>query len=140
MKLAALFVALVLPTLTVAAEPPYSGPDYSGIYDCTGMDGKEGPYTGTVTLQLNREQSSGQYGAYAFKLEVQGFGAYPGEAVAQGKMLAIHFALTDPSTGDHGTGLATIGKDKRGRLTFHKFYYEPEYKGGNHGMEDCVKR
>ena len=28
----------------------------------------------------------------------------------------------------------------RGHLTFHKFYYEPEFKGGNNGVEDCVKK
>ena len=31
-------------------------------------------------------------------------------------------------------------KNKQGKLAFHKFYYEPEFKGGNNGVEDCVKR
>ena len=27
-----------------------------------------------------------------------------------------------------------------GKTRFHKFYFEPEFKGGNHGVEDCRQR
>jgi hypothetical protein len=122
------------------AAPAFTGQDYSGVYDCTGNDSHEGPYKGTVTMTLDRKQSTGNYGAYQFKLEVPGFGTYLGQAAAEGDKVAMYFALTDPKTRDYGTGIATMKKDKSGRWSFHKYYYEPEFKGGNYGMEDCVLR
>jgi hypothetical protein len=135
-----LLAALFTQMLPAHAVQPFTGTDYSGVYDCTGNDAKEGEYTGTVTLQLNQEQSSGAYGAYDYKLVVPDYGSYPGQAVALGKTLAVHFALTDSRSKDYGTGIATFTKNKKGKLTFHKFYYEPEFKGGNNGIEDCVRR
>jgi hypothetical protein len=119
------------------AQPPYTGPDFSGSYACIGNDSKEGPYTGTVTLKLVRAQSSGEYGAYDFNLQVPGYGAYPGEAASHGMRMAIHFANTDPKTKDFGTGIATFAR-KGGKWSFHKYYYEPQFKGGNFGTEDCT--
>ena len=137
LSLLALIFSLSFPAF---ASEPFTGKDFSGIYDCTGNDAKEGEYSGTVTLQLNNEQSSGAYGAYNFKLVVPDYGTYPGQAVSLGKTLAIHFALNDSRSKDYGTGIATVSKNKKGKLTFHKFYYEPEFKGGNNGVEDCVRR
>jgi hypothetical protein len=54
--------------------------------------------------------------------------------------MAIHFALTDPTTQDHGTGIASFGRTKNGKWSFYKYYYGPEFKGGNHGTEFCVQR
>lgn len=62
----------------------------------------------TVTLALVPQQSVGPNGAYTFKLEVPGFGAYQGHAATQGTTAAIYFANTDPSTQDFGTGIATF--------------------------------
>lgn len=140
MKKIAILLALAAIAPCVQAQPAFTGPDYSGVYQCTGEDAHEGKYTGTVTLKLNAAQSLGEYGAYDFKLEVPGYGAYPGHAAAQGDKLAIYFANTDPATRDYGTGIATIKKGKNGKPAFRKYYYEPEYKGGNHGIEDCVKK
>jgi hypothetical protein len=89
---------------------------------------------------IDKKQSQGQYGAYSFKLEVPGYGTYLGQAVSHEKTIAIHFALTDPTTKDYGTGIAMVSKNKAGKMTFHKYYYEPEFKGCNYGFEDCVKR
>jgi hypothetical protein len=97
------------------------------------------PFTGVVTLELVREQSTGPYGAYRFKLEVPGYGSYPGHAAARGRQMAIHFALTDQSTKDYGTGIAEFSH-QGGKWSFRKYYYEPEYKDGNFGIERCVKR
>jgi hypothetical protein len=132
-------LALLLATPVLAAQP-FTGEDYSGIYDCTGDDSKEGKYTGTVSLQINKAQSSGAYGAYDFKLDVPGYGSYPGQAVSVGITLAMHFALTDQTSKNYGTGIAIVNRNPQGLVTFHKYYYEPEFKGGNHGFEDCVKR
>lgn len=114
--------------------------DYSGVYDCKGNDAHEGAYDGLVTLKLVPEQASGKYSAYSFKLEVPGFGAYPGHASAHGSDMAIYFANTDPSNKDFGTGIATFAKNAAGKWTFRKYYYQPEYKGGNHGTETCTQR
>jgi hypothetical protein len=133
-------IAAFMTTGYAQAKPAFTGQDYSGVYDCTGDDAKEGKYKGTVMLTLKPEQSTGQYGAYFFKLDAQGFGIYPGEAAADGDKMAIHFALNEPNTKDAGTGIATFKKNAQGKQTFHKFYYESAYKGGNHGFEDCVQR
>ncbi len=140
--------ALCANPLAHAAPQPYTGPDYSGTYDCKGQDDHEGPYTGEVTLQRVPSQSSGPYGAYRFQLDVPGYGSYLGQAAGKGPVLAIHFALTDPSTRDYGTGIAEFKRIKAGKhdgksggkWAFRKYYYEPEFKGGNFGIEDCVQR
>jgi len=138
LRTALLFAGLLATTPALAAE--FTGPDYSGVYDCTGNDAHEGAYTGTVTIELVPTQSVGEYGAYRFQLEVPDYGVYEGQAASRGEHMGIFFALTDPTTHDYGTGTATFSKNTDGKWTFHKFYYEPEYKGGNHGTEDCVQR
>jgi len=130
----------VLAAGTVQARQPFTHPNLSGVYACEGDDAHEGKYTATATLELIAEQSTGQHGAYSFKLEVPGYGAYPGHAAAQGTSAAIYFANTDPATRDFGTGIATFKKNSKGQWTFRKYYYEPEFKGGNHGFETCVRK
>jgi hypothetical protein len=136
-----LLVPLLLAAATAAhaAPRPFTGPDYSGHYQCEGRDDHEGPYTGSVTLVLVREQSSGRHGAYRFELEVPGYGRYPGQAASDGAQMAIHFALTDPAPKDYGTGIAPFSKTRDGRWQFRKWYYEPEFKGGNFGSETCTQ-
>lgn len=114
--------------------------DFSGVYTCTGDDAHEGRYTGTVTMKLKPEHSKDSYASYDFKLEVPGYGTYLGHAAANGYVAAMHFALTDQTTKDYGTGIAQFRMDKQSKLYFHKFYYEPEFKGGNTGIEDCVRQ
>jgi hypothetical protein len=141
-------LSLLLPCLLAAlgghalAKPQqvFTGPDLSGTYSCSGDDAQEGPYTATATLELIPSQSVGAHGAYTFKLEVPGYGAYPGHAATQGTTAAIYFANTDPSTKDYGTGLATFKMNGKGKWVFRKYYYEPEFKGGNHGFERCTQK
>jgi hypothetical protein len=123
-----------------ADKPPFSGNDFSGVYDCKGQDSHEGPYTSTVTLQLVKEQSFGKFAAYSFRMEVPGYGSYPGHVAANDRTAAIYFALTDPAPKDYGTGLAQFSKTKSGKWQFNKYYYEPEFKGGNHGTESCTQK
>lgn len=122
------------------APAPFKGPDLSGVYDCQGDDSHEGKYSGTVTIAINKGQSTGDYAGYSFKLEVPGYGTYLGQAASRGLHMGIHFALTDPAPKDYGTGIATFRKGKKGKWTFEKYYYEPEFKGGNYGIESCVQR
>lgn len=121
-------------------KPPQPYMDFSGVYTCTGDDAHEGKYTGTVTMQLKPEHSKGSYASYDFKLEVPGYGTYLGHAAANGYVAAMHFALSDQRTKDYGTGIAQFKMDKQGKLHFHKFYFEPEFKGGNTGLEDCTRQ
>lgn len=139
-------LALILSMITQLAfaektipKPAQPYQDFSGVYTCTGDDAHEGKYTGTVTMQLKPEHSKGPYASYDFKLEVPGYGTYLGHAAANGDVAAMHFSLTDQSTKDYGTGIARFTQDKQGKLHFHKFYFEPEFKGGNTGLEDCVR-
>ncbi|CAG0961695.1 hypothetical protein MTYP_00765 [Methylophilaceae bacterium] len=134
-----LVFSAIFPRLLHAADE-FTATDYSGVYDCKGVDGHEGEYAGTVTLSIRPAYSSGNYASYDFKLEVPEYGAYLGHAAGNGNHLAMHFALTDPASRDFGTGIAKFRTDAQGRQTFHKFYFQPEYKGGNSGIEDCVKR
>lgn len=112
--------------------------NYSGVYQCSGEDAKEGHYTGTVTLLRKPAHSHGAYASYDFKLEVPGYGTYLGHAAGNGPHLAMHFGLKNSN--DYGTGVAEFKRNVQGQLSFHKFYYEPEFKGGNTGIEDCVKQ
>ena len=135
-----LLVALLASSAPGAAvTPAYRGPDLSGTYVCTGHDHQDGPYTGTVTLALLRTRSTGAQASYDFRLDVPGYGSYPGHAAAQGRYMAISFANTDPTTHDYGTGIARFHR-QHGKWAFDKFYHEPEYKGGNFGTEHCVQR
>lgn len=123
----------------VNAKSNFSGPNLSGTYSCEGDDAHEGKYTAKVTLQLIPEQSIDQNGAYSFQFDVPGYGAYPGHVATQGTTAAIYFANTDPSTKDFGTGIANFKKNSKGKWTFKKYYYQPQYKGGNHGFETCTQ-
>ena len=132
--------SLSVATAQAAVPAPFTGPNLSGVYDCTGQDAHEGPYTATATLKLVPSQSTGPFGAYLFTLDVPGYGSYPGHASVRGTQAAIYFALTDQSTKDYGTGIASFKKNARDKWTFTKHYFEPEFKGGNFGDERCVQR
>lgn len=120
--------------------------DLSGIYACSGDDAHEGKYKGTVTMKLRPEHSNGADVSYDFQLEVPGFGTYKGHAAAHGMHAAMHFALPTESgeyggkTHDYGTGIAEFKKNAKGQLSFRKFYFEPAFKGGNTGVEECVRK
>lgn len=140
MRRLSVFILLLAASSATEAKPAFTGQDYSGVYECTGDDAHEGKYTGKVTLTIKPEHSHDTYASYDFKLEVPGYGTYPGYAAGNDNHLAMHFALTDPATHDYGVGVANFKKSKQGKWSFHKFYFEPEFKGGNTGIEDCVKR
>lgn len=114
--------------------------DLSGIYDCVGFDYHEGEYMGIVTMQIDNNHSNDIQQSYFFTLEVPGFGLYKGFASAQGMNAGIYFSLDDKANEDYGVGIANFYKNKVGKLAFNKFYYEPNYKGGNTGKEVCTIR
>lgn len=120
--------------------------DLSGVYACKGDDAHEGKYTGTVTMKLRPEHSNGADASYDFQLEVPNYGTYKGHAAMHGMHAAMHFALPvehgeyGGKTHDYGTGIAEFKKNAKGQLSFRKFYFEPAFKGGNTGVEECVKQ
>lgn len=115
--------------------------DFSGKYVCDGDDFKEGKYQGQVSIQRIVPHSTEEYTSYQFELVVPGFGKYPGHAAAYQNTMAIYFANTQHlKNHDFGTGIATFNKNSNGKWTFKKFYYEPEFKGGNHGVEICTQQ
>ncbi len=134
-----LFTSILLCLMSVSSHAEtMNTPDFSGVYNCVGDDAHEGKYTGTVTMRLKPEHSKANYASYDFKLEVPEYGTYLGHAAANGHHVAMHFALQDQATKDYGTGIAEMKKNIKGQWGFHKFYFEPEFKGGNTGVEDCV--
>lgn len=133
------YVCMLLMLISMSA---YAGKntyqDFSGVYDCTGDDAHEGAYKGVVTMKLKSQHSHDSYASYDFKLDVPEYGTYLGHAAANGKHIAMHFALTNTATKDYGTGIAEMRKNAKGQWSFHKFYFEPEFKGGNTGVENCT--
>lgn len=133
--------ALALASSATLAEPAaFTGTDFSGIYDCTGNDRHDGAFKGSITLELVRAQSTGDYAAYNLVFEAAGFGGYTGHAAAHGAHMALYFANKDASTKDYGNSIVSFNKTKNGKWQFTSFYYEPEYYGGNFGSEICVAR
>lgn len=132
--------------VALAISVPAQAMDLSGVYACTGTDAHEGHYTGTVTMKLRPEHSKGEDASYDFELAVPDYGVYLGHAAAHGMVAAMHFALPmakgvyGGQSQDFGTGIARFKKNRKGELTFRKFYFEPAFKGGNTGVEVCVRR
>lgn len=120
--------------------------DFSGVYDCTGNDAHAGKYTSTVTMILKPAHSKGPYASYDVQFTVPDDGVYRGHAAANGNVAAMHFVL--PQDGNDyggktqyfGTGIAKFKINANGKLSFHNFYFEPLFKGGNTGVENCVKQ
>lgn len=121
----------------------------SGTYQCRGYDTRDGGYkNATVVLTLDADNSdfTTNHGAYGFTLTLEDGVKYVGEAAASGNSLAIYFAnaaSTSVAQSDYGVGIAEVSHDKgldgKATTVFHKFYYEPKYKGGNNGTETCFK-
>ena len=113
--------------------------DFSGRYECDGKDASEGAYKGEVIMNLKKQFTQKDYASYDFVLKVPGFGEYNGFAAANNLDVAIYFGLDDKQNEDYGVGIAKFSKTKNNLWQFHKFYFEPGYKGGNTGFEDCIQ-
>ena len=114
--------------------------NFSGTYNCRGVDAKEGESFRTVTMEIQPNHSSGDYVSYEFILDDPQFGLYKGFASANGMDVAIYFALDDKANQDYGVGVAKFTRSSKGTYKFHKFYYKPGYKDGNTGIEDCIRQ
>ncbi|HEU4707684.1 MAG TPA: hypothetical protein VFS17_00040 [Methylophilaceae bacterium] len=140
MKRIALAALLLSIAAAAHARPAFTGKNYSGIYSCSGSNELIGDYDVTIILKLNRISSHGRYGTYDYETETTNSNTYTGQAIADGNRLAISFRFNGKSINGrgHSIGIATIKKDKRGRWSFRKDYYEPDDNGGNYGHEYCT--
>jgi len=86
---------------------------------------------------LDKTSSTDKIAGYTFSIPNYQ-GGYKGFATFDGKSLAIYFSNMDTSSetakNDYGVGIAQIT-----RHGFKKVYYQPTYKGGNTGFEECEK-
>ena len=117
-SIAAAILVVSVPAWAAQAPAAFTGTDYSGRYECIGKDSHIGGFKGVVDMTLNAEQSTGKYGAYNFVLTLED---------------------KSRSLKDYGVGVAQVVSTPEGKVSFTKYYYGPEYSGGGHGMEHCVK-
>ena len=114
--------------------------NFSGTYNCRGVDAKEGELFRTVTMEIQPNHSDGDYVSYEFILDDPQFGLYKGFASANGMDVAIYFALDDKANQDYGVGVAKFTRSSKGTYKFHKFYYKPGYEDGKTGIENCIRQ
>lgn len=142
MKKLAVIAAMLLVNPMVHAEPKpkpaFTGQNYSGVYDCKGSNDKVGDYEVTISLKINRVSSYGKYGAYTYEMTTVNGVTYIGQAIADGNQIALSFPLKSGLNVDHSIGVAKMVKNKQGRWSFRKHYYEEDNSGGNYGSEYCV--
>ena len=135
---AALFIFALASTAYAAPKPAFKGQNYSGVYDCKGSNDKVGEYEVTISLKINRVSSYAKYGAYTYEMTTVNGATYIGQGIADGNMLALSFPLKSGLNVDHSIGIAKIVKNKQGRWSFRKHYYEEDNSGGNYGSEYCA--
>jgi hypothetical protein len=135
---AALFILALASTAHAAPKAAFKGQNYSGVYDCKGSNDKVGDYEVTISLKINRVSSHGQYGAYTYEMTTVNGVTYVGQAIADRNQMALSFPLKSGLNVDHSIGIARIVKNKQGRWSFRKHYYEEDNSGGNYGSEYCV--
>lgn len=127
------------PAWAAQAPAPFTGTDYSGRYECTGTDSHIGEYRGVVDMTIDDKQSTGKYAAYTFTLTLSDNSLYKGFAAGTSDSVAMYFAHTDPTSKDYGVGSAQFVPTPEGKVSFIKYFYGPDYEGGGHGMEYCLK-
>jgi hypothetical protein len=138
MKNFILAIALLGVASVAQAKIPFSGKNYSGVYECKGNNDQVGDYTVTATLRLNNVSSSGTFGAYHYEVETENSVTYRGQVAADGNRLAISFNFSEKKNLDHSTGVAVVKRNAQGHWTFRRLYYEGDDNGGVYGSENCV--
>ncbi len=122
------------------AKSTFTGVNYSGDYDCKGLNDQVGDYDVKVRLRLNKYSSHGTFGAYSYEVETVNSVVYTGQAAADGNRIALSFNLTESRGVEHSTGIATMKKNDQGRWTFKRLYYEGDDNAGIYGTETCVMK
>ena len=134
---------------TFVAQSVFAGSlNLSGTYLCSGYDSHDGSFSGsklTLDLDSKNSQLNNGFGAYHYSVVTADGTQYAGEAVSNGNTLAMYFAnTTAQGAADHGVSIGMVSHDENAQgisqTVLHKFYYEPEYKGGGNGAETCIKQ
>jgi hypothetical protein len=144
-------IILLILLNAVVVSPVFAdsnGLNLSGNYECNGYDSHDGGFSHSMlnlSLDPKRSELSMGLAAYHYGVFTADGTQYMGEAVANGNTLAMYFANMEPSgESDHGVSIGTVTHDVDAQgheqTVLHKFYYEPDYKGGGNGSETCVKQ
>lgn len=122
------------------AEAAFSGDDFSGTYECKGSNNKVGGYEVMATLKLNPHSSHNNFGTYDITTETENAFIYKGQAIAQGRKLALTFNFSDSHTAGYTTGIADLKPLSLKRWSYKNNYYEPDGAYGIFGSEVCIMK
>lgn len=140
-------------TSALAAPKPaakFTGTDYSGVYSCAGNNAKIGSYKLLVTFAINKTYSHRNVGRYDLTIETENSTTYGGQAIANGKDMALTIEIVDGNAVIFSTGISRFKHLKNNRFSYTNHYYESnqitntgETKAepkntGNSGLENCV--
>ena len=125
----------------------FTGIDYSGVYSCVGSNAKIGNYELLVTFLINKSHSHGNLGRYDLNVETENSITYRGQAIVNGRDMALTIEMVDGNTMTYSTGIARLMQFKNKRFSYINRYYESNQitnnletnNTGNYGSENCVK-
>ena len=121
---------------TFAAPQKFTGKDFSGIYKCKGSNTEVGVYEISASLKLIDQISQNDLGIYSVTLEANDIPIMNGQAIANGKKLALTLNLVGLKKG-YSTGIASVKTGQNNNLTYENFYYELLDGKNIIGSEEC---
>ncbi len=149
---------------SVAAPAKFYGTDYSGVYGCKGSNSKVGDYELTVTITLNKVNSTGNIGNYDLSVQTENSTSYTGQAIVKGSDMALTIKFVDGNKWTFSTGLAKFKRiySEDRHFSYTNEYYESnqvnakpsdakahdskandakaENKSSNSGSEECIQK
>lgn len=132
-------------TNAMAASKKFTGIDYSGVYSCKGSNAKVGSYKLVATFSINKSNSHGNIGNYDLTIETENATIYSGQAITNGKEMALTIEITDGDSLAFSTGIAHLTPIKNQRYRYTNRYYESTHSSnrvgnsaGNYGSENCL--
>jgi hypothetical protein len=109
--------------------------DITGTYSCVGHDEHLGDFKERHEIRPNEHHALHSRG-YSIAAYVQDQLAYSGEAIVEGRRVAVNFASATDS-GDHGVLLGTIVS--KAPVIVKGEYFESQFKGGDSGSAICTQ-
>ncbi|MDI1309465.1 MAG: hypothetical protein PSV17_08540 [Methylotenera sp.] len=140
MKQLFLLILLTMWVHVVQADTAFYGDNFSGTYECKGSNNKVGDYEVMATLKLNPHSSHNNLGTYDITTETENAFIYKGQAIAQGRKLALTFNFSDSHNAGYTTGIADLKSLAHKRWSYKNNYYEPDGAYGVYGSELCVMK
>ena len=137
----------LIATNSMAASKKFTGIDYSGVYSCMGSNAKVGSYKLVATFLINKSNSHGNIGNYDLTIETENSTIYSGQAITNGKEMALTIEITDGDSLAFSTGIAHLTQLKPQRYRYTNRYYESNLSSnrsgsgsGNYGSENCIMK